>query len=60
MVITRANNGSPEMILTAFDVKFYEKKDEILAMACRPPKKLKNNVQKVAPQKVKQTHKNNK
>ena len=26
------------MILTAFDVKFDEKKDEILARACRPSK----------------------
>ena len=26
------------MILTAFDVKFHEKKDEIPPRACRPPK----------------------
>ena len=31
--------GSPDMILIAFDVKFYEKKDEIPPRACRPPKK---------------------
>ena len=31
--------GSPDMILTAFDVKFHEKKDEIPPRACRPPKK---------------------
>ena len=27
--------GSPDMILTAFDVKFHKKKDEILAKACK-------------------------
>ena len=29
MVITQVKNGSPDMILTAFDGKFDEKKDEI-------------------------------
>ena len=37
MVITRGKNGSPDMILTAFDGKFDEKKDEIPAGALRPP-----------------------
>ena len=37
IVITRDKNGSPDMILTAFDVKFHEKKDEIPPVACRPP-----------------------
>ena len=36
LVITRAQNGSPDMILTAFDVKFHEKKDEIPPRACNP------------------------
>ena len=35
--------GSPDMILTAFDMKFDEKKDEIPPEACRPLKKLKKN-----------------
>ena len=53
MVITGVKNGSPDMILTAFDGKFDEKKDEILPRACRPPNKLKkNNVDKVDHQKV--------
>ena len=43
------------MILTAFDVKFHETKNEIPPEACRPSKKLKkNNVEKVDSQKVKQ------
>ena len=29
LVITRAGNGSSDMILTAFDVKFHEKKHEL-------------------------------
>ena len=29
--------GSPDMILTAFDVKFHEQKNEIPPGACRPP-----------------------
>ena len=33
----QAPRGSPDMILTAFDVKFHEKKDEIPPGACRPP-----------------------
>ena len=37
MVITRVKNGSPDMILTPFDVKFHEKKDEIPPRACIPP-----------------------
>ena len=37
MVITGVKNGSPDMILTAFDGKFHEKKDEIPPGACRPP-----------------------
>ena len=37
MVITRDKNGFPDMILTAFDGKFHEKKDEIPPGACRPP-----------------------
>ena len=45
--------GSPDMIPTAFDVKFHETKHEIPPRACRPLKKLKkNNVDKVDPQKV--------
>ena len=41
------------MILTAFDVKFHEKKDEIPPGACKPLKKLKkNNVEKVDLQKM--------
>ena len=47
---------SPDMILTAFDGKFDEKKDEIPPRACRPSKKLKkNNVEKEGPQKVEKT-----
>ena len=53
MVITRFKNASPEMILTAFDVKFRETKDEIPPRACGPNKKSdKNNVPKVDAQKV--------
>ena len=37
MVITWVKNVSPDMILTAFDRKFHEKKDEIPPGACRPP-----------------------
>ena len=37
MVITRVKNGSPDMILTPFDGKFDEKKDEIPLGAHRPP-----------------------
>ena len=52
MVITWLKNWSPDMILTAFDVKFHETKDEIPPEVCRPLKKLKQiNVQKVDPQK---------
>ena len=36
MVITEVKNGSPDMILTAFDGKFGEKKDEIPPGICRP------------------------
>ena len=43
------------MILTAFDVKFQEKKDELPPGACRLSNKLKkNNVDKVDPLKSKQ------
>ena len=42
------------MILTAFDVKFHEKKDGMPPEACRPLKNMKKtNVEKVGPQKVK-------
>ena len=42
------------MILTAFDVKFSEKKDELPPGACRPSKKLEtNNVHEVDHQQVK-------
>ena len=37
IVITRVKNRSPDMILTAFDGKFDEKKDEIPPGACRLP-----------------------
>ena len=37
MVITRIKNRSPDMILTAFDGKFDEKKDELPPGICRPP-----------------------
>ena len=58
MVITRGKYGSPDMILTAFDMKFHETKDEIPPEACRPLKKLKtNNVEKVDPHKVKNKNK---
>ena len=47
--------GSPDMILTAFDLKFQEKKDELPPGACRPSKKLKqNNVEQVDFQQEKQ------
>ena len=52
MVITQFKNGSPDMILTAFEVKFQEKKDEMPPEVCRPLKKLKkNNVEKVVSKK---------
>ena len=38
MVIVGVKNGSPDMILTAFDGKFDEKKHEIPPGACRPQK----------------------
>ena len=37
MVITRVKNVSPDMILTPFDGKFHEKRDELPPGACRPP-----------------------
>ena len=40
MLITGSKNGSPDMILTAFDVQFHEKKDEIPPRARRPPTKI--------------------
>ena len=36
MVITPVKNGSPDMILMAFDGKIDEKKDEIPPGICRP------------------------
>ena len=36
MVITRVENGSPDMIPVAFDRKFDEKKDEIPPRIYRP------------------------
>ena len=48
MVITRVKNRFPDMILTPFDWKFHEKKDELPLGIRRPPNKLKkNNVEKV-------------
>ena len=35
--------GSPDMILSAFDVKFNETKNETTARACRLPTNPKNN-----------------
>ena len=59
VVITRAKNRSPDMILTAFDVKVDEKNDEIPPEACRSVKKLKKiNVEKLDPLKVKITMSN--
>ena len=53
MVVTRGTITSPDMILTAFDGKFHEKKDELPPGACRPLKKQKkNNVDKVDHQQV--------
>ena len=37
MVITRDKNWSPDLILTAFDGKLHEKKDEIPPGVHRPP-----------------------
>ena len=37
IVITQVKNESPDMILTAFDRKFHEKKDEIPPGVHRPP-----------------------
>ena len=55
MVMIRVKNRSPDMILTPFDRKFDERKDEIPPRACRPPNKLnKNNVDKVDHQQVEQ------
>ena len=36
VVIARVKNGSPDKILTAFEGKFGEKKDEIPPGICRP------------------------
>ena len=36
MVISLVKNASSDMIPTAFDVKFQEKKDEIPPRACNP------------------------
>ena len=35
-IITRVKNGSTDMILTPFDGKFNEKKDEMPPGICRP------------------------
>ena len=43
MVITRVKNASPSMILTAFDVKFHAKQNEIPPEVCRPFKKPEKN-----------------
>ena len=54
MVMTQVKNGSPDMILTAFEGKCDLTKDEIPLEVCRPQNKLKkNNVEKVNLQKVK-------
>ena len=37
MIITEVGNGPPDIILTAFDGKFDEKKHEILPGVHRPP-----------------------
>ena len=44
MVITGGKNGSPDMILTAFDRKFDGKKDELPPGAHRPSKTLKESM----------------
>ena len=36
MVITRLKNGSPDMILVAFEGKFNEENDEMPPGICRP------------------------
>ena len=41
MIISLVKNASPDMILTAFDVKIHEKNDEIPPEACRALKKHK-------------------
>ena len=46
---------SPDMILTPFDGKFDETKDEIPPGACEPPNKLNNKWVKVDHQKVEKT-----
>ena len=38
MVMSQVKNGSPDMILTAFDMKFHETKIEIPPKARRPQK----------------------
>ena len=55
MVITWVKNGPPDMILTAFERKFDEKKDELPPEVCRPLKQLKkNHVEKEDHQQVEQ------
>ena len=44
MVTTRVKNRSPDMILTNFDRKLNEKKDEIPPGACRPPNTSKYSI----------------
>ena len=46
--------GSPDMILTAFDVTFHKKKHELPPGGCKFHKRTaKNNVEQVDPKKVK-------
>ena len=56
MVITRVKNVFPDMIMTAFDVKFQGKKNGMPPGACRPLKKLKHkHLEKVDLYKVEKT-----
>ena len=57
MVITRVKNGSPDIILTAFDGKFHGQKDELPPKAFRPPKTLlKTTLRKWPPKKLKKNN----
>ena len=49
MVTSGFKNGFPDMILTAFDGKFDEKKDEIPPGACRPQRSYKKTMGKSGP-----------
>ena len=44
MVIMRVKNWSPDMILTAFDVKFHETKKDLPPEAWHPQTKIKTNI----------------